>query len=361
MNPNKRLYSLDILRGLTVTLMIFVNNGAGNDIFPLLTHSKWNGITLADFVFPTFLFIVGVTTWLSLRKFEFKWSGVVSRKLLNRTWKLFLIGLLLNYLDMALQGNPLDFGHLRIMGVMQRIALCYFFTSLIVLSCPHKWLPALVLLLLVGYTLVIYPTGWYYDAQTNILSISDRAVLGYSHMYHKSPVDPEGLLSTVSAIAQTLMGFCVAKALSKFKAIKSKMWLLLSTGVFLLVTGLLLTTLLPLNKRIWSPSFVLVTTAAACLLWTLLVLLLDHKEGLIAHKWMVPFDAMGLNPLVLYVVSEVVSILFGAFDINEAVFGVCNMLIPLASWASVAYAALFTLMHVALALVLKARNIIIKL
>ena len=128
-NAVKRLVSLDVLRGLTVMFMIFVNNGAGEEIFSTLQHSKWNGMTPCDLVFPFFLFIMGISTYLSLRKGGFRWTHQQARKTVKRTLLLFLIGLLINWFDMAMDGRPLDFAHLRIMGVMQRIAICYLLWS----------------------------------------------------------------------------------------------------------------------------------------------------------------------------------------------------------------------------------------
>ena len=136
-NAVKRLVSLDVLRGLTVMFMIFVNNGAGEEIFSTLQHSKWNGMTPCDLVFPFFLFIMGISTYLSLRKGGFRWTPQQARKTIKRTLLLFLIGLLINWFDMAMDGRPLDFAHLRIMGVMQRIAICYGATVAAVLTIHH--------------------------------------------------------------------------------------------------------------------------------------------------------------------------------------------------------------------------------
>ena len=209
--------SLDVLRGLTVMFMIFVNNGAGEEIFSTLQHSKWNGMTPTDLVFPFFLFIMGVSTYLPacVRADS---VGHISRPVRPSSAQLllFLIGLLINWFDMAMDGRPLDFAHLRIMGVMQRIAICYGATVAVVLTIHHlthsfRGLWVLVALLLTGYSVVLLAGGGYdYNSVTNILSRVDHALLGDAHLYHKSPVDPEGLLSSLSAMTNTMIGFLVA-------------------------------------------------------------------------------------------------------------------------------------------------------
>lgn len=122
---SKRLLSLDTLRGITVACMIFVNNGAGGDLFAPLRHSVWNGMTLCDVVFPFFLFIMGISTYLSLMKANFRWTPAMVRKILKRTVVLFFIGVAINWFGMACEGQFFDFAHLRIFAVMQRIALSY--------------------------------------------------------------------------------------------------------------------------------------------------------------------------------------------------------------------------------------------
>lgn len=377
-----RLVSLDAMRGLTVAFMIFVNNGAGDFIFSTLQHSKWNGMTPCDLVFPFFLFIMGISTFLSLRKGGFRWTHRQARKTLRRTVLLFLIGLAINWSDMAMDGRPLDLAHLRLMGVMQRIAICYGATVAAALTIHHlthsfRGLWALVALLLAAYAVALMAGGGYdYDSATNILARVDQAVLGQAHLYHKSPVDPEGLLSSLSAMTNTMIGFLVASwALRKEQPELGHPHLvtlsrLLACGAALTLAGWLMQFGLPLNKRVWSPSYALLTCGLAASLQGLLVGWLDicsaqgQTAGSGSHggPWLLRLAlCFGMNPLLLYVVSEAVSIVFGATGIKNGAYSMLHVAIANPYWASVAYATLFVAMHALLAWVLWKKRIFVKL
>ena len=205
-NKTQRLQSLDVMRGLTVAMMILVNNQYGESFAPL-QHAKWNGMTPCDLVFPFFLFIMGISTYLSLMKTGFKPSAPVIRKIVKRTVLLFLIGLGIHWFDMALDGHATDLAHLRIWAVLQRIALCYLAVSVFALTVSHRHLIKTIVGLLVLYALIlIFGNGYDYDASTNILARVDLRLFGAGHLYHKSPVDPEGLLGTIPSVAHTLIG-----------------------------------------------------------------------------------------------------------------------------------------------------------
>ena len=211
MVKSNRLLSLDILRGITVAGMILVNNGWGES-FEMLEHSKWNGMTPCDLVFPFFLFIMGISCYLSLVKSEFKPTAPVIRRVIKRTVLLFAIGLFINWFDNAIEGDFLCFGHLRIFAVMQRIALCYGIVSLFALFCNHKYtIPVVIGLLVIYSAILVLGNGYAEDASINVLAQTDLNLFGYDHLYHKSPVDPEGLLGTISSVAHVLLGFYCGK------------------------------------------------------------------------------------------------------------------------------------------------------
>ena len=209
-----RLKSLDVMRGLTVALMILVNNG-GEHNYSFLEHSKWNGLTPCDLVFPFFLFMMGMSTFLSLKKTEFKPSAAIYRKIAKRTVLLFLIGLGINWFDMICNGGGLDFAHLRIWAVLQRIALCYGVVAMLAITLNHRYFIHTIIGLIVIYMgILVFGNGYAYDASINILAQVDRSIFGIDHLYHRSPVDPEGLLSTIPAIAHTMIGFLCCKYIS---------------------------------------------------------------------------------------------------------------------------------------------------
>lgn len=351
-----RLLSLDILRGITVAGMILVNNGWGES-FEMLRHAEWNGMTPCDLVFPFFLFIMGISTYLSLRKYQFQWSAAAARKILKRTIVIFAIGLGINWLAIAL-GGDWGWSHLRIMGVMQRIAICYGVVSLLALSMNHKYTLHVCFGLLVVYTIILLTgNGYAYDA-TNIAARIDDAVLGYDHLYHKSPVDPEGLLGTISAIAHTLIGFWCGRAMMKAKTTNERVLRFLLAGGILVIGGWLLSFGLPLNKRIWSPSYVLMTCGLASLLQGILMYVIDIQGY---QRWSTFFMVFGVNPLFLYVLSEVMAIVFGQYGVNDALYNMIHTVVLNTYWASLCYALTYVLICWAVGLWLYKRKVFIKI
>lgn len=377
----QRLVSLDVLRGLTVMLMIFVNNGAGDHIFPMLQHAKWNGMTLADIVFPFFLFIMGVAMFLSMKKFRFEWSVPLVRKIVKRTVLLFVIGLAINWLNMACDGRPFDLGHLRLMGVMQRISLCYGLTAFIVLAfaslaraCGTRHvllggLGTLVVAVLIGHGFLLLAHGGYdYDATTNILARIDLSVMGFDHLYHKSPVDPEGLGSTLAAACNTIIGFLLAAlAFGERRNDKAQhaMRMFADGGGVLIIAAALACGATSLNKRVWSPSYVLMTCALAAMLQGLLIAAIDVRQ--VARDKVVAKAVgrlalvFGTNPLFLYVGSDVLAIILSATHLKEGIYSALHCVIASEPWASVAYSVLFLAVMTLMGYPLWKRRIFIKL
>ena len=374
MAKSQRLLSLDVLRGLTVAGMILVNNGYGES-FEMLGHSKWNGMTPCDLVFPFFLFIVGISCYLSMSKNNFTPTPQVLRRVVKRTILLFAIGLFINWFDNAIEGDLLCFGHLRIWAVMQRIALCYFFVSLFALYANHRYtIPAIVVLLAVYTLLLIVGNGYAEDASTNILAQVDLNLFGYDHLYHKSPVDPEGLLGTISSVAHVLIGFYCGKLIKQKETIEQKALAVFVIGTVCVIAGYLLTYGLPLNKRIWSPSYVLVTCGLAALIQALLIKREASpnpsergeptaQRNYVKHSSPMEtvFKVFGVNALALYVASELLAILFGHFGISAVIYDVLHAIIPSLKWASLAYALTFVAINYAIGYVLWRKKIFIKL
>ena len=357
MSSSQRLLSLDILRGITVAGMILVNNGWGES-YEMLQHAKWNGLTPCDLVFPFFLFIMGISCYLSLVKSEFKPTPKVLRRIIKRTVLLFAIGLFIHWFDNALSG---DYGldHLRIWAVLQRIALCYCAVSLFALFCNHRYtLPVAALLLVIYSAILIFGNGYAEDADINILAQTDLRLFGYEHLYHKSPVDPEGLLGTISSIAHVMLGFYCGQLIRKKESVEQKVIALFVVGTVLVIAGWLLSYGLPLNKHVWSPSYVMVTCGLASLLQALLMYVIDiqQKKG-----WTTFFHVFGVNALALYVSSELLAILLGNYGISETVYGWIHAVVPPLKPASLVYAVYFVLLNFAIGYVLYRKKIYIKL
>ena len=338
-DSKKRLQSLDVLRGMTVAGMILVNDGYG-DTFAPLQHVEWNGMTPCDLVFPFFLYIMGVSTYLSLRKYQFQFSAAAGRKILKRTLVIFLIGLALNWLSNGL-GGDWGWSHLRIMGVMQRIALCYGITSVVALLINHKYVLPLALGLLAVYAVILLMGNGYAPDASNLAARIDNALLGYDHLYHKSPVDPEGLLGTLSAVAHTMIGFWCGRAMMKSKTTHEKVMRFLLAGALMVIVAYLMQYGLPLNKRIWSPSYVLMTCGLASLVQGLLMYSIDIQGH---GRWATPFLIFGVNPLFLYVLSEVLAIVFWQYGVNDAIYNAIHSVVVNTYWASLCYALTYVLM-----------------
>ena len=370
---NKRLLSLDILRGITVAGMILVNSGWGES-FEMLGHSAWNGMTPCDLVFPFFLFIMGISCYLSLVKSDFKLTPKVIRRIVKRTVLLFAIGLFINWFDHAIEGDLLCFGHLRIWAVLQRIALCYGIVSLFALFCNHRYTIPVIIGLLVIYTaILLIGNGYAEDATINILAQVDLKLFGYDHLYHHTPVDPEGLLGTISAVAHTLLGFYCGKLIRQKDTVSDKVIALFVVGTVCVIGGYLLSYGLPLNKCIWSPSYVLVTCGLASLLQALLMQIIDHSaapKNAVANnvqcsmfnvQWHTFFHVFGVNALALYVSSELLAILLGHLGISGWVYDGLHAVITPDRWASLAYALYFVLLNFAIGYILYRKKIYIKL
>lgn len=335
---SKRLLSLDVLRGITVAGMILVNNAGGPQSYASLQHSAWNGLTPCDLVFPFFLFIMGISTYIALRKFQFRPSAAVWRKILRRTVLIFLIGVAIHWFDQICGGEFFAFDTLRITGVLQRIALCYCVVSLLALYLRPRQLGWTAGIILVAYAALLMLGGGYVNDENNVLVVADRALLGTGHLYAKMPVDPEGIVSTLPAIAHTLIGFLCGRLIMEADTLNRKIIGLFVTGFLLMAVGFLLTEALPLNKRVWSPSYTLVTCGLAASLQAVLMYFIDGQGK---KNWCRFFEVFGVNPLFLYVLSEVVAIVLGATDAKPVIYGGIHAVVTDPYLASAIYSLLF--------------------
>lgn len=328
---NNRLLSLDVMRGITIAGMIMVNNpGSWEYVYTPLRHAEWNGLTPTDLVFPFFMFIMGISCYASLRKFDFRPTKQVIYKILKRTVLLFFVGLVLAWFGLTLNtynqlktenlsfmnllwGSMSNFEYIRILGVIPRLALCYGFASLIVVFVKHKYIPFIVIGGLVGYFLTLVLGNGFEPNDTNILGIADRYVLGEKHMYIDRGVEPEGLLSTIPSVCHVLIGFCCGWMLLEMKENKDRMLNLFLLGTILTFLGFLLSYGCPINKKIWSPTFVLATCGLGSLLLALLIWIIDVK---LYKSWSRFFQAFGVNPLAIYVFAGIFASLIDFIPIN---------------------------------------------
>lgn len=315
MDVPKRLVSLDAFRGLVIAFMIIVNTpGNWQHIYPPLRHAAWHGCTPTDLVFPFFLFIVGVAMWFSFRKYNHTATPEALKKVLKRTIRIFVLGLLLNAYPFIQFDPSLTFGQevaayygqLRIMGVLQRIALAYGLASLLVLFTKRKtWLWTGVGIL-VGYWLILIVFGGPepYSLMDNVVRKVDLFVFGENHIYKGFgvPFDPEGLLSTLPAIVTVMMGYEVGRRITTAKSAAELVNDLYLYGVLALAAGYLWGQFFPINKPLWTSSYVLYTGGLAIMMLALFILIIDVKGY---KKWTYPLQVFGMNPLFLYILSGV--------------------------------------------------------
>lgn len=294
----KRLASLDVMRGLTIALMITVNMpGSWKYIYPPLRHAKWHGCTPTDLVFPFFLFIVGTAMYYSFRKNSTSSLRQRVAKVLKRTAFIFLMGLFLN----AFPFFRLD--TLRIMGVLQRIALAYGLAGMAILCLSSRQLLFLSIAILLGYWgLLYYGAAPPYAAETNIVGIVDKFLLGKEHIWKGLgvPFDPEGLLSTLPAVVTLLLGYFSGAVISSYSSKKGAVKRLLFFGILSTLAGWFWGYLFPINKSLWTSSYVLYTGGLAMLLLAILLWIIDVKGW---KKWTKPFIHFGMNPLFVFVLS----------------------------------------------------------
>ena len=308
-----RLSSLDVFRGITIAAMILANMaGVADDVYRPLSHSEWHGCTPTDLIFPCFLFIVGVAMTFSLSKYtaENKPTKAVYLRILRRTAILFILGLVLN--GFWNQGVwTFDLSSIRLMGVLQRIALTYLFASLIVLKLPRKsqWLVAGGLLIAYWLTMMYIPVPDYgagvLTREGNFGAFIDRLIIPKAHLYKGDGFnfmgDPEGLFSTIPAIVSVLAGYFTGEWIKDKKQATSQTSMdLVLFGLCCLVIAIIWDVAFPINKKIWTSSYVLFTTG-----WALMLLAACYEliEVRLIKRWSKPFEIMGLNAIALFVAS----------------------------------------------------------
>jgi predicted acyltransferase len=304
----ERLVSLDVFRGMTIAGMILVNNpGDWGNIYSPLKHAEWNGITPTDFIFPFFLFIVGVAISLALgKKFEEGITRDIYVKILRRFVVIFGLGLLIAAVPFF------EFSTLRIPGVLQRIAICYLIASLIFLQTNWK-LQAIIggILLFVYWILMTWipVTGCEIttiaDKACNLSAYLDRLVLGENHIWSLGKVyDPEGILSTLPAITTTISGVLTGTWLRAKRQDLEKVNGIFFFGVSLCALGWFWNLFFPFNKSLWTSSYVVYTSGLALCFLGFCYWLIDIKGY---KKWSKPFVIFGVNALALYVGAELLA------------------------------------------------------
>ena len=396
----RRSRSLDVFRGLTIVGMLLVNApGDASAVYTQLRHSPWNGWTGADLVFPFFLFVVGITTHLSLRSRAARGADdlAIRRQILRRGALIFLIGFLLNWFPFYQYGTIA--GHaapsfldrvlgrlheVRFLGVLQRIGIAYIVAALVSWRAPTRRVIGIAVVLLVGYwaalTLIPVPgegalgAAFLDDEARNLSAWVDHLTLDWTrwglgnHIWDGSVVfDPEGLFSTIPAIATTLLGVVAGRWQGADRPIDERVRGLVLAGLVLTCAGLVWGTVFAINKNLWTSSYVLFTAGAACLTLGAITWLVDVRQW---QGWTEPFVTFGVNPITAYVGAELSAVLLDStikFRVDGRLASAHAMFYEhaLASWlaprpASLAYALCFVGLWYGILLLLDRRGIRIK-
>ena len=369
-NVGERLVSLDVFRGITIAGMVLVNNpGTWSHIYWPLAHASWHGWTPTDLVFPFFLFIVGVAIPLAFGK-RIEQGGSkrdLYLKIARRSLIIFALGIFL-------AGFPyFPLATIRIPGVLQRIAVCYLFASVIFLNTKVRTQIAITIMLTLvywGLMTLLHAPGYVagdLSKEGSLASFVDRVVFG-PHIWRQGKVyDPEGLLSTIPAIATTLIGVLTGQWLRTNKSQYEKAAGLFVVGAGCIVIGWCWNPFFPINKSLWTSSYVFFTGGLAleflaCCYW-----LIDVKKH---QRWARPFVVFGVNAIVLFVGTGVMARLMGLImlpwgsgQISLQGWIFQKLFLPWASPinASLAYALAFILLWLGLMWILYSRRIFIKI
>ena len=328
----ERLLALDVFRGLTIAGMLLVNNpGSWGAIYPPLEHADWNGWTPTDVIFPFFLFIVGITTYLSMasRREHGAGDGAMIRQIIRRGAIIYLLGFLMALFPFYQWGtvhgmpNPsvLDriiyrLEHVRIMGVLARIAVVYVISALICLKTTMKQQVIIVAVILYGYwfamTLLPVPgSGGLLgkdlidDKSGNLAAWLDRQILGANHIWSGSVTfDPEGPMSTIPAIGTAMLGFLTGRWIGAKRPLLDRIAGLFAVGALAMMVGLMWNWVFPINKNLWTSSYVVFTAGMACVAIATCMWIIDHLN---IRGWTKPWVIYGMNPIVAFVGSGVMA------------------------------------------------------
>ena len=274
----KRFLSLDVFRGMTILLMIVLNNQTGGTVFAPLVHSAWDGITLADMAFPFFLFIMGAAMWFSTHRHD-------------------------DYGMNTSRSRAKHIGHILRRTLFASLLTLYFSSvrSVILTS----------IILLGGYWFLLDSMG------TDIVGRVDVALLSSAHLWTPT-FDPEGLLSTIPSIASVLIGYLAGRAMDQPNSASGGISTLMVIGVLLGISGALFGMVSPMNKQLWTPSYVLFTSGTAMVVWSLLSFIIEYMQ---AQKWCEFFTIAGTNSLFIYSLSMILAKMFAIWGVTQAVFG----------------------------------------
>lgn len=331
MSASPRFPALDVFRGITVCFMIIVNtSGNGSTTFSPLQHAAWNGFTPTDLVFPSFLFAVGNAMSFVMIKWQTKSQAEVIWKILKRTLIIFLLGYLMYWfpffrLDRFNHIMSFPISQTRILGVLQRIALCYGIAAFLLYYLKPKTVVIIsIALMLLYWGLLIWfgETGNELTMTGNVGLQFDKWLMGEAHLYHGEGIafDPEGWLGTLAAVGNVVAGFVVGQYMQQKGRSYEGLSKLMLAGASLMFMAWCWNFFLPINKKLWTGSFVLYTVGLDCIILAAVVYIIEFRKQ---TGWTPFFEVFGRNPLFIYLLSELGATLLYMIPVGR---------IPLGSW-----------------------------
>ncbi|WP_034887112.1 acyltransferase family protein [Gillisia sp. Hel_I_29] len=372
-NGVQRYFALDVLRGLTIALMILVNNpGSWSNIYAPFKHAVWHGFTITDLIFPTFLFVVGNAMSFSLRKNKYNSNKVFLKKILKRSFLIFFIGLSLNAFPFVIRNEfgeivLKDFSEIRIMGVLQRIAICYLIAGLLLHFIKTQASLIISINILLFYWWVLYRFGNALDPfglQGNAALKFDLLIFQPENLWKGFGIrfDPEGLLSTLPAVVNVIAGYVAGVFIQTSGNKLTTVWKLALGGLVLLIVSLFWDNYFPINKALWTSSFVLYSIGWDLLIIAVLIIILELWHF---KKWAKIFIAFGRNPLFIFVLSGIFSKLLSIVWIHGAALKIWIYTNAFLSWltkynASLAFAVSFMLLMWCIGYIMDRKKIYIK-
>ena len=366
----QRYQAIDVMRGIALALMIVVNMSIGETkSFAPLLHARWNGLTLTDLVFPTFLFVVGAALSFTLESYQRRGDAAVLQKIATRTALIFLCGYLLAWFpfvesDASGRWMLVTVAHTRIFGVLQRIALGYGCAALIVHYGGRTAAAAYGVAALLGYWWLLHAFGDY-TLRGNVVLKIDALVLGDAHLYHGEGVafDPEGMLSTLPAVVNVLAGYLAGRFVRERGPNYESIAKLLLAAALCIVIAIAWDSVLPINKKLWTSSYVLCTVGIDLAVLALLIFVINVRGQ---RHWARFFEVFGRNALFIFLLSEACETLLWMLHVGRESLFQWLYATAFQSWAgdkpgSLLYALAFMLACWFVAYALDRRRIYLKL
>ncbi len=309
-----RYLALDVFRGMTICLMIIVNSpGSWDFVYSPLLHAHWNGFTPTDLIFPSFLFAVGNAMAFVMHKYDNQPVSVFWKKIIKRSFIIFALGYLMYWypffrqaVDGGLELSPI--GDTRILGVLQRIALCYFFAAIILYYGSKKLAVWFSVLALFAYWFLAYVFGDPADPFSMVGNAGlrlDIFLLGERHLYHGEGIafDPEGILSTLPSIVNVIAGYIAGDFIRKNGSSYEVIARMMIVGALLILAAFVWDLGFAINKKLWTSSFALLTIGLDLLIISILIYFVEIRKS---QNWTGFFVVFGRNPLVIYLIADVV-------------------------------------------------------